>query len=99
MAASDLIQFKRGTLAALQTKMTNKTGDDGCFYLTVDSGVDSSRLFVGRSDGSIVPVNQGIIKVNSVTALENNTVAGNFQPGDFAYVEDGNILAIRSNNS
>ena len=96
MAASDLIKFKRGTLAKLQTLQGQ--GEDGCFYLTIDAGVDSSRLYIGRSDGSIVPVNQGIVKAASVAALEANTVAGNFQAGDFAYVEEGNILAVRSGN-
>lgn len=99
MAASDLIKFKRGTLAALQAKMTAKTGEDGCFYLTIDNGIDSSRLFIGRSDGSIVPVNQGIVKAATVSQLEQNTLAGNFQAGDFAYVEEGNILAVRSGNA
>lgn len=96
MAASDLIQFKRGTLANLQA--LQGSGQDGCFYLTIDSGIDSSRLFIGRADGKIVPVNQGIVKATTVEQLEKNTLAGNFQSGDFAYVESDNILAVRSGN-
>ncbi len=77
---SNLIQFKRGTMDALETLITNKSGIDGTFYLTVDDDVlggsnnpnKSSRLFVGRADGSIVPVNQGIITVTNLSDLTNN---------------------------
>ena len=104
----NLINFKRGSLADLQALNTAANRDKieiGTFYLTIDEGAsapESARLFIGREvDGTkkVVPVNQGIIKVDNVQALEQNSVAGNFQPGDFAYVENGNILAIRSNNS
>ena len=101
MAASNLLQFKRGTYKSLQTLIANKSGEDGTFYLAVDDPStgsvvkDSSRLYVGRADGSIVPVNQGITAVSSV----NDLVAGSgFQEGDFAYVVNGNILAIYDGN-
>ena len=100
MAASNLIQFKRGTSAALQTLITNKSGIDGCFYLTVDtandSGAvkDSSRLYVGRADGSIVPVNQGITTVTSTSQLVDGVSHGDLHAGDFAYVSGDNIFAI-----
>ncbi len=103
----NLIKFKRGTLANLQSLNTAANRDNieiGAFYLTIDEGTnapESARLFIGREvDGvkKVVPVNQGIIKVDTVEALENNSVAGNFQTGDFAYVESGNILAIRQQN-
>ena len=98
---SDLIQFKRGTMAALETLITNNSGIDGTFYLTVDDDAagstnnpsKSSRLFVGRADGSIVPVNQGIITVSNLSDLTNN-VEGKWHAGDYAYVTNGNILAI-----
>lgn len=105
----NLINFKRGTLAdlqALNTAANRSKIEVGTFYLTIDEGSnapESTRLFIGREvpnpEGSgtikkIVPVNQGIVKVNNVTALNENTVEGNFQPGDFAYVETGNIFAI-----
>ena len=99
-----LIQFKRGTLAKLQS-LTSEQIEEGCFYLTQDTDQDSARLFIGRAfeeDGTtvnkVVPVNQGIIKVATTNDLKNDTVDGKFKPGDFAYVETGNILAIRSNN-
>jgi len=101
MAKSDLLQFKRGTYKNLQTLIANKSGEDGTFYLAIDTPgngavvKDSSRLYVGRADGSIVPVNQGITAVSSV----NDLVAGSgFQEGDFAYVVNGNILAIYDGN-
>ena len=107
MASSDLVKFKRGTMAALEPLMQNG-GEDGTFYLTVDDDASgnnnpskSSRLFVGRADGSIVPVNQGIITVNRVQDLTNG-INGKWHAGDYAYVtgtaennySDGNILAI-----
>lgn len=103
----NLIKFKRGSLANLQSLNTAANRDQieiGAFYLTIDEGTnapESARLFIGREvDGvkKVVPVNQGIIKVDTVEALENNSVAGNFQTGDFAYVESGNILAVRQQN-
>lgn len=105
---SNLIQFKRGTMAALEALIQAGTGEDGTFYLTVDDDASgsnnpskSSRLFVGRADGSIVPVNQGIITVTTVSELTNG-VNGKWHAGDYAYVTgtaaqnyaDGNILAI-----
>lgn len=100
MAASNLIQFKRGTSAALQTLIANKSGIDGCFYLTVDTAnatgavKDSSRLYVGRADGSIVPVNQGITIVDSTDKLIDGVAHGDLHAGDFAYVSGDNIFAI-----
>ncbi len=101
---SNLIQFKRGTMDALETLITNKSGIDGTFYLTVDDDVlggsnnpnKSSRLFVGRADGSIVPVNQGIITVTNLSDLTNNPGESwnKWHAGDYAYVTTGNILAI-----
>lgn len=98
---SDLIQFKRGTMANLETLITNKGGIDGTFYLTIDDDATtdvnnpsrSSRLFVGRADGSIVPVNQGIITVSTINDLTNN-INAKWHAGDYAYVTDSNILAI-----
>lgn len=103
---NSLIQFKRGTLTKLQqmmdpTNAANANVEDGCFYLTVDTGIDSSRLFIGKVEGNskkVVPVNQGIIRVTNVQALKDNTVQGNFQEGDFAYVDGANIFAIYTGN-
>lgn len=89
------ILFKRGTQAALDTLISQKKGVDGSFYLTVDDN-NSSRLYVGRADGSIVPVNQGIYTVANTDALTNAVNGGKLHTGDFAYVQDGNILALYS---
>ncbi len=100
MAESNLIQFKRGTMAALETLIASHGGIDGTFYLTIDDDASgsntpnkSSRLFVGRSNGDIVPVNQGIITVTNLSDLTNN-IEGKWHAGDYAYVTTGNILAI-----
>ena len=100
MPASNLIQFKRGTMQALEALMTNKSGIDGTFYLTIDDDATgtnnpskSSRLFVGRADGSIVPVNQGIITVSNINQLTDG-ITGKWHAGDYAYVTGSNILAI-----
>lgn len=102
----NLINFKRGTLAALQSLNTaaNRANiEEGTFYLTLEEGNDapeSARLFIGRNIGGtkkIVPVNQGIVTVADRTAL--SSLSGSFQPGDFAYITDGNILAVRSGNA
>ena len=103
----NLINFKRGTLADLQAlnlEANRSKIEVGTFYLTIDEGSsapESTRLFIGRevTSGSetikkIVPVNQGIVKVDDKNALVNNTLQGNFQAGDFAYVQTGNIFAI-----
>lgn len=105
----NLINFKRGTLAdlqALNTAANRSKIEVGTFYLTIDEGSnapESTRLFIGREvpnpEGSgtikkVVPVNQGIVKVDNVNALNTNTVEGNFQAGDFAYVAAGNIFAV-----
>jgi len=98
---SDLIQFKRGTSAKLAELKAGKSGIDGSFYLTIDEASKSSRLYVGRADGDIVPVNQGIYTVQTVGDLTASVNNGQLLPGDFAYVTgtaaqsyaDGNILA------
>lgn len=94
MTASNLVQFKRGSEASLATLISNKGALDGCFYLTLDSTTVSktSKLYIGRSDGTAVPVNQGIITVASTAELATQNV----QAGDFAYITAGNILAIYS---
>jgi len=100
MAASNLIQFKRGTSAALQDLINRKQGLDGCFYLTVDEAnatgavKDSSKLYVGRADGTIVPVNQGITTVSTIAELVDGVAHGDLHAGDFAYVSGSNIFAI-----
>ena len=95
------IKFKRGTFAALQSLNTaaNRSQiEEGCFYLTIEEGAnapESTRLFIGRNINgtkAVVPVNQGIIQIDNVSDLTHKT-----QPGDFAYIKNGNILCVNSN--
>lgn len=95
------IKFKRGTFAALQSLNTaaNRSKiEEGCFYLTIEEGTnapESTRLFIGRNINgtkAVVPVNQGIIQIDNVSDLTHKT-----QPGDFAYIKNGNILCVNSN--
>ena len=94
------IKFKRGTLAALQSLNTaaNRSQiEEGAFYLTIEEGSnapESTRLFIGRNVNgvkTIVPVNQGIIQIENISDLTHST-----QPGDFAYIKNGNILCVNS---
>jgi hypothetical protein len=60
------IGFKLGTQSALNTLLNSGTGAlHGTFYLTQDT----HRLYIGNHDGTLSPVNQGIITVNSLSAL------------------------------
>lgn len=65
---------------------------EGVFYLTTDT----HRLYIGRKSTDLkiypVPVNQGILSVDSIDDL--NKITGN--SGEFYYVEAANILCIRS---
>lgn len=77
------ILFKRGPHANLPS---GTSVVDGAFYLTTDS----HRLYAGINN-NLVDLNQYIQVVANVDALEALT---NVEPGDFAYVTAGNILAI-----
>lgn len=74
--------FKRGTQDALKTA----TYVDGAFYLTTDT----HRLYVGEG-GAIVPVNEGLITVASVSALPtaDQSIAGHFY-----YATAENVLCV-----
>ena len=76
------VGFKLG----LEKDLTSSslTGQNGVFYLTSDT----HRLYIGNSDGSISPVNQGVITVSSLPDY-NNAI-----PGQFYYISGSNILAV-----
>lgn len=59
------------------------TAQNGIFYLTSDT----HRLYIGNSDGSISPVNQGVITVTSLPDYSNAI------PGQFYYISTSNVLA------
>lgn len=81
------IQFKHGTQSKLDEIRSAKTGTSGTFYLTNDT----HRLYVGLSDNSIVPVNEGITTYATVSNLPD---ASAMNAGQFAYITASGILAV-----
>ena len=84
--ANEKVMFKRGTQEALKTASIV----NGAFYLTSDT----NRLYVGK-DGKAVPVNQGVITVNNVNALNSITA----ESGQFYYATTENVLCIKSGDN
>ena len=92
------LKFLSGLQSNLNTLITNGGAVEGAFYLTTDT----HRLYIGRTitaDGETsvsktipIPVNEGITTIADINAL-NNT---NANVGEFYYIEDGNILAVKS---
>lgn len=88
------VQFKLGTQAAMDQLLgrnaTNPGGVHGTFYLTQDT----HRLYVGNSDNTISPVNEGIITVANTGNLPTATSTPPAHPGQFYYLTEDNILAV-----
>lgn len=78
---ADMVKFLRGLQSALPT-----TGVPGSFYLTTDT----HRLYTAQADGKIVPVNEGVVTVDNVAALDS--IPAN--AGDFFYATEENILCV-----
>lgn len=76
------ILFKRG----LHNDLSKASVIDGAFYLTTDS----HRLYAGIGS-ELVDLNKYIRTVDYASDLESLT---GLQSGDFAYIKEGNILAI-----
>ena len=98
--AFNLINFKKGTLAGLNTLKTKNGIEEGTFYLTIDENKQTSRLYIGTGAATALPVNSNIITVSTTDDLEESTSSGYqnpnlFNDGDFAYVTNGNILAVK----
>lgn len=82
------IKFLLGSQDSLENYITKSNGavaENGAFYLTNDT----HRLYVGTSDGHAVPVNEGVISVDRVSALPTNA-----HPGEFYYAKAENILCV-----
>lgn len=79
--ANTNIGFKLGLESKL--KDASFSAVNGVFYLTSDT----HRLFIGNSDGSVSPVNQGVINVDELPSYTNAV------PGQFYYITSQNILA------
>lgn len=92
--AFNLINFKKGTLAGLNTLKTNSGIEEGTFYLTIDENKQTSRLYIGTSTTTALPVNSNITVVANRTDLTDSHAAP-FNDGDFAYVSSDNILAVK----
>lgn len=88
LTANSKLGFKTGLESALASLTSVQ---EGCFYLTSDT----FRLYVGTSNNTLAPVNQGIItkaKVSDITALPiADTV-----PGSFYYATEDNILCVHN---
>ena len=83
------IKFRHGSQAALDENIiAQKAGESGTFYLTNDT----HRLYVGLSEGEVVPVNEGIVTYASLpSASANKNLAG-----QFAYIENTGVLAVHN---
>ena len=90
--AGSNVCFLLGTQEKLNTMMTGKSGTNGTFYLTSDT----HRLYIGTSDGSVQPVNEGVTTVKNLAALQ-----GLQKPnaGEFYYLTDENILCVYNGTS
>lgn len=87
IAENSQIKFLHGLQNALDAKRAAKTGESGTFYLTNDT----HRLYIGLSDHTIVPVNEGITTYANVGALPTATA---LNAGQFVYITEDSILAV-----
>lgn len=86
------VGFLRGPQANIDSLLKNKSATPGTFYLTSDT----NRLYIGKDDKSIAPVNAGIITVTNINALP---AASESIMGSFYYAQTENILCILNGNS
>ena len=80
--------FKRGKQSALDTIIKNKTGIEGCFYLTEDT----NRLYVGQSNGQAPVLLNQVVSV--VETEKDLPVAPPAVDNDFYYIKSLNVLAV-----
>lgn len=81
------VSFKRG----LHANLPWTSAVDGTFYLTTDT----NRLYAAYGT-NLVDLNQYIKIIATQTELEKLT---NVQKGDFAYITEGNILAVHNGST
>lgn len=95
------VGFKMGTqdsLNALLKLGTNAGAANGTFYLTSNT----NRLYIGKADGSIAPVNAGIITVDRVSPQTGDPNTYTYLPtsgskdvvGNYYYATQDNILCV-----
>ena len=93
-----MLGFKVGTQAKVNQILTAGTGAvHGTFYLATDT----HRLYIGNENGSLSPVNEGIVTVETISDLP---AASNAHPGEFYYVTGTqasplNILCVYNGQS
>lgn len=90
--AGSNVRFLLGTQEKLNTMLTGKSGVNGTFYLTSDT----HRLYVGTSDGSVQPVNEGVTTIKNLAALQALLKPN---AGEFYYLTDENILCVYNGTS
>lgn len=90
--AGSNVRFLLGTQEKLNTMLTGKSGVNGTFYLTSDT----HRLYVGTSDGSVQPVNEGVTTIKNLAALQ---ALPKPNAGEFYYLTDENILCVYNGTS
>ena len=84
ISAGKNIQFLLGTQANLEKYISgSSTAAEGTFYLTNDT----HRLYIVTSAGTAVPVNEGVITVSNIDALQHVSA----HPGEFYY--DSNFFS------
>lgn len=83
------VGFKLGEQSALKTIHDNKQAIEGTFYLTSDS----HRLYIGLNGGTVAPVNEGVITVNTTKDLPSVT-DHDLTAGSFYYAKEDNILCV-----
>lgn len=90
--------FKVGTQSALDTMLATCAAltagqqgpaTHGSFYLTSDT----HRLYIGNSNGTLSPVNEGIITVNSLNDMPEPSVTN---AGQFYYINGGESDPVRN---
>ena len=95
VAATNKVGFKVGLQDTVNTMLAQGTAANatpGHFYLTSDE----HRLYIGNSNGSLSPINQGVTFVTSTTDLPQPTTDAQWKAlnGRFYYVTDSNILCV-----
>ena len=91
------VGFKMGLQTALDDLLKAGVGANatpGTFYLTSDT----NRLYIGKDDKSIAPVNAGIITVENTNSLPSTTGLSAEQKkklaGNYYYAAEQNILCV-----
>lgn len=85
------VGFKYGSQSSLRNVMTGKKVVPGTFYLTSDT----NRLYIGKTEELIAPINEGVIKVEKLSDLPKDTDSNEIGIiGSFYYVEKDNILCV-----